>query len=290
VYFAADDPKHGNRSHRMFVLEGPPAHENPVNPDAWKFAGRLGGMPHDQWAIDGTVITLHGAMCFVYSGWPFGNHADESKQELYIIEMASPTECVGQPTRISTPDYQWEYSGKSGINEGPQFLCSPDGRWCGIAYSCAGSWTSEYKMAVLQYVGGNPVHASSWQKWNTPLLTCSRDGSPPYGPGHGNFVSVNGPGGQEVWGVFHATDARTGWEGRKARLMRVGWNERGPHMGKGECGVCCSDVNWFLHGPPPGAVPPPGHGHHGGGGSSDVKAELMGLVGEGKKLFKKFLK
>lgn len=283
VYFAADDPAHGNKSHRMFVLEGPLSDQSPLDPEAWKFHGGLQGMPEHQWAIDGTVICLNGSMCFVYSGWPLDfNGADESKQELFIIEMSSPTSCVGQPVRISTPDYQWEYSGKSGINEGPQFLASPDGRWCGIAYSCAGSWTSEYKMNVLQYVGGNPVHEHSWRKWPQPILKSARHGGPPYGPGHGNFVAVNGPGGQEVWGVFHATDARTGWEGRKARLMRVGWGENGPFMGSGECGYCCSDVNAFLYGPPPGAG-----GGHGGG---DLKGNVKKLAGHAKGLFNKFMK
>ncbi|KAF2263046.1 Arabinanase/levansucrase/invertase [Lojkania enalia] len=292
IYFAADDPAHGNRSHRMFVLEGPPTDHSPLDPHAWKFHGRLAGLPEDQWAIDGTVISLHGGLIFAYSGWPLGTKKDESKQEIYIMEMCSPTECTGPPIRISTPDHRFEFSGKSGINEGPQFLCSPDGRWCGIAYSCAGSWTHEYKMNVLEYAGGNPLHQSSWRKWNTPLLTASRDDTPPYGPGHGNFVSVNGPGGAEIWGVFHATDAKTGWEGRKARVMRVGWGPQGPFMGRGECGACCEDLNHFLYGVPPGSCGRGGGNFSGGGGDvgADIKRELKGLVGEAKGLLHRLRK
>lgn len=124
----------------MFVVGGPSAEHDPLDSSKWEFAGRLEGMPKDQWAIDGTVISIHGGLCFVYSGWPLGTHNDESKQEIYIIEMESPTQCQGRPVRISTPDNPWEYSGRSGINEGPQCLKSPDGRWMGIVYSCAGSW------------------------------------------------------------------------------------------------------------------------------------------------------
>ena len=87
VYLAAADPKHGNKSHRMYILEGPGADESPLVPDAWKFFGRVGGLPDDQWAIDGTVITLNGTMFFVYSGWPPGVHENESRQEIYIIQM-----------------------------------------------------------------------------------------------------------------------------------------------------------------------------------------------------------
>ena len=124
----------------MFVVAGPPSSHDPLDSSKWEFAGRLEGMPQDQWAIDGTVISLHGGLCFVYSGWPLGTKSDESKQEIYIIEMEGPTRCRGVPVRISTPERAWEFSGGSGINEGPQWLGSPDGRWGGVVYSCAGSW------------------------------------------------------------------------------------------------------------------------------------------------------
>ncbi|KAF2622365.1 glycoside hydrolase family 43 protein [Macroventuria anomochaeta] len=308
VYFAADDPKHGNKSHRMFILEGPPADQSPLIPDNWKFFGRVGGLPDDQWAIDGTVITLGGNMFFVYSGWPLGVHENESRQEIYIIQMTSPTQCTGHPIRISTPDLQYEFSGSSGINEGPQFLCSPDGRWMGLVYSCAGSWTHEYKMNILYWTGGHPLDPRSWAKSNRPLLQASHDDTPPYGPGHGNFVLVNGPGGPEVWGVFHATDAKTGWEGRKVRVMRVGWGHGGPYMGSGECGRCCDDVNHFIQGCPGGQCGGKGHagGAGGGGGqyiqggahgehgnasgSAHMKNEMKNLMKEGKGLISKFLK
>ncbi|KAF2006283.1 glycoside hydrolase family 43 protein [Amniculicola lignicola CBS 123094] len=294
VYFAADDPSIGNRSHRMYVLSGPPSHEPPLNPSSWTYHGPLSGMPPTQWAIDGTILTLHNTLYFVYSGWPLSNGTthDESKQEIYITEMSSPTQCIGHPTRISTPDHQWEYSGNSGINEGPQVLTSPDGRWLGLAFSCAGSWTHQYKMSVLQYVGGNPVSEAAWQKWNSPLLQARKDDKPPYGPGHGNFVAVNGPAGQEVWGVFHATDGKTGWEGRRARVMRVGWGAGGPFMGRGECGDCSADVGAFLYGGQMGGGGGFGSGgdRSGGGGGKDLKGELKGLFREGKGFLSKFMK
>ncbi|CAI6334674.1 unnamed protein product [Periconia digitata] len=298
VYFAADDPAHGNRSHRMFVLNGPPSSQSPLDPAAWSFHGRLDGMPEDQWAIDGTVITLHNSLCFVYSGWPLGNSHDESRQEIYIIEMTSPTSVTGSPVRISSPDQPWEFSGKSGINEGPQWLASPYGNWAGIVYSCAGSWTHEYKMNILFYTGGHPLAPTSWAKSTKPLLQAARDDTPPYGPGHGNFVAVTGPAGPEVWGVFHATDQKTGWEGRKARVMRVGWGQNGPFMGSGYCGRCCGDVNHFINGCDGGVCG--GKGEVGGTGGNqgghsinnkdDVKREVKAVVDQGKKLLNKFLK
>ncbi|KAF2124525.1 glycoside hydrolase family 43 protein [Dothidotthia symphoricarpi CBS 119687] len=312
VYFSANHPQVGNSGHRMFVLEGPSSDENPLEPEKWKFHSKLAGMPDNQWAIDGTVVTLMGGMYFVYSGWPLGGSTkDESRQELYIAEMAGPTELRGQPVRISTPDMKFEFSGNSGINEGPQFLSSPDGRWSGIVYSCAGSWTSEYKMNILYHTGGNPLDPTSWAKSNHPLLQASRDETPPYGPGHGNFVLIDGAGGIEVWGVFHATDAKTGWEGRRARIMRVGWEGGGPFMGNGECGRCCESVVHFCHGCPGDGCGGQGHcggagcgarefvsgnstGEHGGGfggGSRDnLKRDMKNFLNEGKGAFKNFLK
>jgi GH43 family beta-xylosidase len=308
VYFAAADPQHGNSSHRMYVLAGPGADSSPMQPDRWEFHSRLAGLPEDQWAIDGTVITLNNTMLFVYSGWPLGTHDNESRQEIFIMEMVSPTECKGSPARISSPDLEFEFSGKSGVNEGPQFLCSRDGNWMGIVYSCAGSWTSEYKMNVLCYKGGDPLDVRSWAKTNRPLLKSSHDDTPPYGPGHGNFVFIDGSGGPEVWGVFHATDAKTGWEGRKARLMRVGWTENGPFMGDGECGRCCGDVNHFIGGCPGGDCGGQGHcGGYGGGGGElltvgqdgrhggyhgggNFSREVKNMVNEGKVFVNKFIK
>jgi hypothetical protein len=317
----------------MYVLEGPTSHSTPLNPQEWHFAGRVGGLPEHQWAIDGTVVELQGSHYFVYSGWPLEGVPDESKQELFIMRMVSPIACAGEPVRISTPDYQWEYSGRSGINEGPQLLMSPDGfgEWVGIAYSCAGSWTSEYKMGVLRFVpGSDPLDPRSWVKRSRPLLCCRRDGRPPYGPGHGNFVLVDAAGGgngtdggrlhinngtgavkhnsttKEVWAVFHATDRRTGWEGRRARVMRVGWGPDGPFMGnkEAECGaVCeCGDLEGFLYGI--GAAKDAAGKHDEGragvghGAVKNLTGELKGLVvgvrkdpvATGKGLVKRLLK
>ncbi|KAF2762362.1 Arabinanase/levansucrase/invertase [Pseudovirgaria hyperparasitica] len=226
AYFAAGDPKHGNKSHRMWVLEGPPSTEPPTS-GKWQMAGPIKGMDSRQWAIDGTVITLDNALYFVYSGWPVDRPGCENQQELWIIRLDMPTQASSAPVRICQPHKNWECSGSSGINEGPQWLESPDGNWKAIVYSCAGSWTKEYKMNVLQYMGGDPLDPRSWRK-GRPLLQNSRDGKGPFGPGHGTFVNYRG----ETVAVFHATDnASDGWANRKARVQRVRWTANGPDMG-----------------------------------------------------------
>lgn len=228
IYFAAGHPAAGNKSHRMYVLGGPPASSDPITGGQWDFLGPVRGMPPTQWAIDGTIAPLNNSLYFVYSGWPLenGDRDDDRQQQLFIMALASPTEGASAPVMISRPEHAWECSDGKGINEGPQFLAAPDGRWLGLVYSCAGSWTRDYKMNTLQFLGGDPLDPRAWRKADRPLIAAGSRG--PFGPGHGSFLDLGG----EVVGVFHATDRETdGWENRKARVQRVIFTEQGPEMG-----------------------------------------------------------
>ncbi|KAI1766673.1 glycoside hydrolase family 43 protein [Hypoxylon sp. FL1150] len=242
VYYAAANPAHGNKSHRMYVLGGPPASEDPCR-GPWEFLGRIHNTP-DQWAIDGTVFTINGELYFAYSGWPLENGteapADDCSdlvQQLFITKLDGPTAAASGAVVISNPQHPWEMTREGngtdhGINEGPQFLQSPDGLWQGLVYSCAGSWTHEYKMGVLQYVGGDPLDPAAWRKGEVPLVqTRNRhDVEGPFGPGHGSFVQLPD---RQVVAIYHATDTPTdGWDNRKARAQRVGWTDEGPYMGQ----------------------------------------------------------
>ena len=146
------------------------------------------------------------------------------------------------PAVISRPDREWEFTmglhGRHGVNEGPQFLRSPDGGWMGLVYSCGGSWTAEYKMATLRYLGGDPLDPASWRKSAAPLVE-TRDPLGPWGPGHGSFLDLSSGDGESggagarnggnVVAVFHATDNPTdGWVGRRARVQRVMFTPDGP--------------------------------------------------------------
>lgn len=267
IYVAAAHPAHGNKSHRMYVLSGPFANQDPCDPAGWEMLGLIEGLPKDQWAIDGTVMNVGEEMYFVYSGWPIPNPGDgEALQELFIIKLVNPAEAVGQPVKICSPIEAWERSGASGINEGPQVLHSPDGRWFGIVYSCAGSWTKDYKMNTLRYVGGDPLNPASWRKRTRPLIQ-AHGNRPPWGPGHGTFVHVR----NETFAIYHATDRdNEGWENRKARVQRVRWMDNGPDMG-GCCGPL-GDGDAFVNGPRDEG----GAGHH--GELNEWKGMLRSLV------------
>ncbi|KAL7620370.1 hypothetical protein AAE478_009365 [Parahypoxylon ruwenzoriense] len=258
VYYAAANPALGNKSHRVYVLGGPPSSDDPCE-GKWEFLGRIQGMPPNQWAIDGTVFELgDGELYFAYSGWPLedcggidgGGIQSDLIQQVFIMRLENPTTAASGAVAISRPQHAWEVtrdgdSTSHGINEGPQFLQAPDGRWRGLVYSCAGSWTHEYKMATLQLVdGSDPLDPTSWKKGKQPLVQTrkrhyideedgDKDGEADglFGPGHGSFVDVNG----EVVAIYHATDNSTdGWQNRRARAQRVMFTKDGPYMGAGE--------------------------------------------------------
>ncbi|KAI1497082.1 glycosyl hydrolase [Biscogniauxia marginata] len=311
VYYAAAHPAHGNKSHRMYVLGGPRADEDPCH-GQWEFLGRIHGTPPDQWAIDGTVFELDRAgapeLYLVYSGWPIDRHGNpvdrdsDLEQQLFIARLDDPTTISSSssspsvPVMISRPDQPWEITRDAegrghGINEGPQFLRAPDGSWAGLVYSCAGSWTPEYKMARLRYVRGDadPLDPASWRKGRAPLLVGG--GCGPYGPGHGCFLDFDSgaaEGGREkvvVVAVYHATDSPAdGWENRCARVRRVAFTGAGPFMGVGPSGerrrgglVARLKAKVARLGLGPGLGL--GHGRGGGSGSGRKGDQMSGVEG-----------
>ncbi|KAK5133211.1 hypothetical protein LTR08_008046 [Meristemomyces frigidus] len=250
IYFAGADRLQGNRSHRMYVLGGPPDGQNP-HQGPWEFLGPIKGMDQRQWAIDGTVFEIDGTLYFCYSGWPEVTHSEnkwedrnEGLQQLFIIKLEDPVTSASSPVMIGHPSNTWERLGEHGaaINEGPQWLESPSGHWQGLGYSCSASWTKDYKMATLRYLGGDPLQPWSWQKADKPLLQNRDDGLGPFGPGHGCFLHADG----ETVALFHATDRDTdGNQNRRCRMQRVRWTLNGPDMG-GYVGAQTTDVNLFL--------------------------------------------
>ncbi|KAK5128035.1 hypothetical protein LTR85_005152 [Meristemomyces frigidus] len=250
IYFAGADKLLGNRTHRMYVLGGPLEGDDP-HFGSWELLGHIKGMDQRQWAIDGTVFEIDGTLYFCYSGWPRTTQGDnpwedqnESLQQLFIIRLHDPVTAASEPVMIGHPSNSWERLGEYGaaINEGPQWLESPTGHWRGLAYSCSASWTKDYKMATLQYLGGDPLSPASWSKSSKPLLQNRPDGLGPYGPGHGCFLRAGG----ETVALFHATDRDTdGNQNRRCRMQRVRWTPWGPDMG-GYVGAQTSDVERFL--------------------------------------------
>lgn len=194
VYFCGADPDQGNPSHRMYVLRGPHVSTDPMDSTSkFSLEGQIRGLP-DHWAIDGTVFKLNGELYMVYSGWPL-HETDDLKQELFIAKMVDPV--TADPSTgvhmISTPQYDWEKWKDPGngpwheINEGPEWLEMDTFK--GIIFSGGASWTSNYNLGILQYIGEDPLQISSWRKFPQRLLCNNPSGKGPFAPGHCSYVS-----------------------------------------------------------------------------------------------------
>ena len=180
IYVSGAHPQEGNRSHRTLVLRS--ANADPMESGSWQFLGPLRGMPN-HWAIDATVFTLNNGLYCCYSGWPLKDHSD-TEQDLFLIRLITPEEAdLSTLVCISKPTLDWERLDSRGINEGPQFLSTPE--FTGIVYSACGSWTNKYKLGALQIMGQDLMSESSWRKLRRPVMTSDPDGRHgPYGPGH----------------------------------------------------------------------------------------------------------
>jgi GH43 family beta-xylosidase len=220
IYTAAAQPGKGNASHRTLVLHS--QDPDPMKASAWQFLGPLKGLP-DHFHIDATVFSPrpHELYC-CYSGWPLGDDSD-LEQVLFLVKLASPEQAIPETLRvISKPELPWERAdgGRHGINEGPTWVSTPS--FQGIVYSANGSWTHEYKLALLQLTGQDLLNPKSWTKRQHPLLISDLKAGPPFGPGHASFVAspynMN-----ELFCVYHGTGrSDDGWSNRKARVVRLG--------------------------------------------------------------------
>lgn len=220
IYVACAHPAEGNPSHRTVVLRS--SSMDPQDPAGWNFLGPLKGLP-DHWNIDLTVFELNSRLYCCYSGWPLGDYSD-TEQDLFLMEMNSPEEAKSDSLiTISKPELDWEIIDNHGINEGPQFLVTPN--FIGIVYSACGSWTNKYKLAVLQLTAQPEriMEPQSWMKWERPLMMSDPEGIVgPHGPGHASFVHERSGTGR-VFCVYHATGAPTdGWANRKAHVCCLG--------------------------------------------------------------------
>lgn len=213
LYFGLYNGNFGNE--RIHVAEG--TSTDPQGEYAYK--GSL-TVPTDRWSIDGTVMDIDGTKYLVWSGW---EGFENESQNLYIARMSNPWTVVSDRVCISRPEYEWERNGYPYINEGPQAL-QRDGRLFMI-YSASGSWTDDYCLGQLTFLGGDPLDPSSWRKEPQPVFQRSES---IVGTGHACFVNIEG----EDWLIYHAArSSGAGWA-RQVRAKKYTWNPDGtPHFG-----------------------------------------------------------
>jgi GH43 family beta-xylosidase len=224
IYFAADDGENAN--HRMYVLES-----EGLDPQGkYHLKGKIAART-DRWAIDGTVGMLGDHQYFVWSGW---EGTENVQQNLYIAAMKDPWTLAGERACIAVPEFDWEKVGPKwdrksfpgGVLEGPQFL-ERKGK-VHIIYSANGSWTDEYCLGRLSYLGGDPLDRKSWKKADRAVFSGT---DKVISPGHASFVkSLDG---KEDWIVYHAAKRKgSGWD-RDVRTQRFTWKaDHSPDFGQ----------------------------------------------------------
>jgi GH43 family beta-xylosidase len=190
----------------MYVLEA----SHPLGP--YREVGKVYDPRHDTWAIDLTVFRHGGELYAVWSGWE--ESTDGSFQNLYIAPMANPWKISAERQQISRPEHGWEMSGGA-VNEGPHVVRNEHAEKVFIVYAADASWTSAYKMGLLEWTGGDVMDPASWTKLPWPIFT---------GVGHGCFLDT--PDGH--WFVYHrklTTDP--GWADREIRWEPYSWDDEG---------------------------------------------------------------
>lgn len=219
IYFAADDGH--NRNHRLYVLENDSA--DPQT-GTWTFKGQL-KTPQNKWAIDGSVFEHKGHLYLTWSGWE-GN--ENGRQDIYLCKMSNPWTCIGNRVRISDPKFDWEHHGslyRPGpddkpivlVNEGPQFLKSPNGR-INIIFSASGCWTDYYALGMI-YANADAdlMNVNAWKKHPTPVFWANNVKGT-YAAGHNSFFKS--PDGKQHWILYHA-NAEAGQGCGKQRAPRM---------------------------------------------------------------------
>lgn len=217
IYFALYNGENGKE--RMYVLKA--TSDNPQG--EYELKKKL-EIATDRWAIDGSVFVAgNGVKYFIWSGWEGYNN---QSQNIYIAKMDDPLTIASDRVCISMPEFDWEKQGYPHVNEGPQVL-SNNGRIF-IIYSASGSWTDDYCLGQLTYLGGDPLDPSSWRKEPQPVFSKS---DTIFGPGHASFVKID----NQDYIIYHAARrSNAGWA-RQIRAKKFGWKEDGsPDFGQPE--------------------------------------------------------
>lgn len=215
IYFALYNGQNGQE--RMHVLQA--TTDDPQGD--YQLKGKL-DIPTDRWAIDGSVLEITGgAQYFIWSGW---EGTTNTSQNIYIARMHDPCTIASDRVCISRPEYRWERNGYPYVNEGPQALVR-DGRVF-IIYSASGSWTDDYCLGQLTFLGGDPLDPQAWRKEPEPVFAKT---DTIFGPGHASFVRL----GDQDYIIYHAARrSGAGWA-RQIRAKPFSWKPDGsPDFGR----------------------------------------------------------
>ena len=235
VYFAAAR-KGVNDSNRMFVLEND--NQDPTE-GTWNFKGKIADPANDQWAIDGSVLSINGKNYLVWSGWE--NDTEKYKQNIYIAAMSNPWTLSTARVKISTPTNDWErweptFLG-AGVDEGPIILQRDSNSPLFLVFSASRYSSDNYCLGQIELkANSDPAVAENWI--NKKQVFVKSDQNAVYGPGHNGFFTSTGKNKKgitqtEFWFIYHArNEANQPNQPRTSRMQQINWNTDGsPNFG-----------------------------------------------------------
>jgi len=214
-YLMYTSGQHGTLDHQhLSVLES--VGDDPMGPYVYK-----GSPMPDTWNIDGSYLEHKGQLYLLWSEWV----GDE--QLNWISKMTNPWTIEGPRVVLTRPEAEWEKSGRK-VNEGPEIL-ERDGRTF-LIYSASFCDTPDYKLAMKELTGDDPMNPEHWTKAPEPVF---QRGNGVFGPGHNGFFKS--PDGTEDWIVYHGNSKET--DGcsatRSVRAQQFTWSEDGtPNFGE----------------------------------------------------------
>lgn len=212
VIYTAGEEGNGYHAQKNHILESEGS--DPMGPYQYKDTPMK-----DHWNIDGSYFKHQGELFFLWSEW-------HGKDQVNLIsKMTNPWTLEGERTVITKPEYDWEIFGLR-VNEGPEII-SHNGRTF-IVHSASFCNTEDYKLAVVELTGEDPLKAESWTKYDEPFF---EKGNGVYGPGHHGFLVS--PDGSEEWLIYHGNSSPTdGCSGtRAARAQPFTWHTEGDKKG-----------------------------------------------------------
>ncbi|WP_346839557.1 family 43 glycosylhydrolase [Microbulbifer sp. SAOS-129_SWC] len=214
-YLMYTSGQHGTLDHQhLSVLES--VGDDPMGPYVYK-----GSPMPDSWNIDGSYLQYQGQLYLLWSEWV----GDE--QLNWIAKMKNPWTIEGPKVVLTRPEAEWEQSGRK-VNEGPEIL-QKNGRTF-LIYSASFCDTPDYKLAMKELTGDDPLNPDDWTKTPEPVF---QRGNGVFGPGHNGFFTS--PDGSEDWLVYHGNSRET--DGcsatRSVRAQKFTWNADGtPNFGE----------------------------------------------------------
>lgn len=231
IYYAADDGNSDN--HQLYVLEN--SNKDPFQGE-FVMKGRISTDKDNNWAIDGSLFEHKGELYMVWSGWQT-RRVDTETQCIYIAKMANPWTLGSERVVISRPELEWErhYINETGwnpphkiyVNEGPQPLMSPKGKYIHVVYSGSGVWTPYYALGMLTAdTNADLLDPASWKKSPQPLFRQSPENGV-FGTGHNSFFKS--PDGKEDYILYHARNTQVDPPGmgdtRCPRAQKIEWGQ-----------------------------------------------------------------